>query len=367
MTIKIILLLLGALFIMFIVANGTFLKSKYNLKKDQYDSELHSMTETQFQLIQAGISAASSHNMQPWKVSIENENQFTLYADMNKDLPVIDKDHRQLLISQGTFIQKAKQAAQTAGLSMDVTIHSVDFEDLLPQIATFTIWEENSIEVDSVAASSYVGEAKGASNIESELEAAFMSIPLEYQYVTGDELPNIKAMLREGNRIESENQEAMEELLENFRFSKWSKNSYRYGLSINTTSPLIQTFINPILNVTSSEESFGKSSIQVFVKRLENEIGYILLKKENPTEEDFITAGEVLISLSNNLDGYIIRPAVQLLQEIDGMESSSQEFQNEYGQDSEVILIIGITKQSGGYFESVRHQVRDLILPTVHQ
>lgn len=363
MAMKISAGILVGIVLLFILANGTFLPSKYTTKKDSYDPTIHNMTVAQFQLIQAGIGASSSHNMQPWKISITDKQNFTLHADMTKDLTIIDGDKKQMLISQGTFIERVKQAADAAGINASIDYANIDWTDPWPVIANFEINSNKAIPADQITGATYQNEPSANSNIETVLKAEFASNNLDYLYLAGEDLPKIQSMLRKGNQIESENQEAMEELLSIFRFSKWEKNSYRHGLSLNTASPVVQTFINPILKFTTSWKSFGESSIPVFEKRLENEIGYLLLIKDNPTDQDLIAAGETLARLSGEIDGYILRPAVQVLEDIDGMETVGKEFQDTYGTRGEVIFIIGFTPQSDGYYESVRHQVSDLILP----
>ncbi|WP_330696173.1 hypothetical protein, partial [Anaerotignum sp.] len=84
--------------------DGAFMKTKYNIAEDRYDIEKNIMSEGEFQLIRGGIASSSSHNMQPWKIKILDENTFLLYGDMDKTLPVIDPDNKQLLMSLGTFI-----------------------------------------------------------------------------------------------------------------------------------------------------------------------------------------------------------------------------------------------------------------------
>lgn len=362
MLLKIIAGLLIGIVLLFTLANGTFLPSKYNLAKDTYDPAIHPMTEAQFQLIHAGLTAASSHNMQPWKISIEDQQSFTLHADLTKDLPVIDGNKRQMLISQGTFIERVKQASEAAGFDLTITYSNINWKRPYPEIARFDVKSSNAVTTDDVSGASYQKQSSATSDIEAILQTEFASSRFDYVYLAEEDLTLIQSMLREGTRIESENQEAMEELLSIFRFSKWEKNTYRYGLSLNTLSPLMQTLINPILKYTTSWSSFGESSIPAFEKRLENEVGYLLLLKDNPTDQDMIAAGETLERLSSEIDGYTLRPAVQVLEHIEGMETVSKDFQDTYGKKAEVLCIIGFTPQSDGYHESVRHQVNDLVL-----
>ncbi len=344
--------------------DGVYLKTTYNISKDTYDDEKNIMTETQFKLIRGGIQAASSHNMQPWKVKILDEKTFLLYADMEKALSKIDPENKQLLMSQGTFISSVKEAAKELGVMLDVQYSSVNLKEALPFIATFTILGDEINKVDAVS-SATVGTKSQNSNFDIEKISNLIhetSRDYEVIWVNEDGKINFQDYLRKGTIIEANNQEAMEELLGVFRFTKWEKNKYRYGLSLNTISPGIRMFIEPIIGATARWKSFGQSSIATFEKRLEAEDGYLVLALEDPKPLDYILIGEVLTQLAIGVEGHTIRPAVQLLQPLNGISSVYNDLRSEYGIQGEIVQIIGFTKKIDGYHESVRHQVLDVII-----
>ncbi|MBN1623794.1 MAG: hypothetical protein JW903_05460, partial [Clostridia bacterium] len=130
--------------------DGFFLETKYDVSRDEYDDEKGFMSGTQFALIRAGIMAASSHNMQPWKVRIDSESSFTLLADMSKILPVIDPDNKQLMMSQGTFIGAVKSYAKEQGIDLRVEYIMQDTDNDSPEIASFFILNENDVQIDGV-------------------------------------------------------------------------------------------------------------------------------------------------------------------------------------------------------------------------
>ncbi len=92
-----------------------------------------------YTIINYAIGAASGHNMQPWLIKITDDNIVQLYADMNKTLPVIDKDNYQLLMSQGTFIGKFVEGAQRLGYETDVDYANINLDDEMPLIAAMKI------------------------------------------------------------------------------------------------------------------------------------------------------------------------------------------------------------------------------------
>ncbi len=363
-----VLLYLLFVFITFVfgmsVWDGNFLRSYYDSSKDYYDHEKEMMSETQFQLIKAGIQAGSSHNMQPWKIRIHDQKSFSLHADMEKTLPVIDPQNKQLLMSQGTFIGLVKKAAEEADVELQVTYHALNMSENFPLIATFTILQDKNSKIDAVtSATRGTFSEDTAFDLEKATDSIYNQLPgYEVVWIEGEKLGRFQYYLKKGSSIEAENQQAMEELLDIFRFTKWEKNKYRYGLSLNTISPPVRTMIEPIVGVTSGWKSFGHSSMATFFKRLDGEKSYLVLSVRNPQLSDYIQVGEAFSMLSLNMEGYASRPAVQLLQPLSGMQEVYNDMQEEFDIKGEVMMIIGFTKITDSYHESVRHQVSDLIM-----
>ena len=62
------------------------------------------------------ILAPNPHNMQPWRVRLEGEDAFWLYADLSRMLPETDPQNRQIAIGFGAFLELFRQAAAEKGL-----------------------------------------------------------------------------------------------------------------------------------------------------------------------------------------------------------------------------------------------------------
>ena len=131
--------------------DGAYTGTKYNIQKDVYDEEQKIMSEEEFELIRGGIASSSSHNMQPWKIKIVDQKTFSLYADLEKTLPVIDPENIQLLMSEGTFIGSVKEVAKNMGMVLDVQYAPIDLDKSQNLIATFHILGEAENEVDAVS------------------------------------------------------------------------------------------------------------------------------------------------------------------------------------------------------------------------
>lgn len=358
---KVVLMLIIVSFVLLSIMNGTFLKKDYLIENDQYNDTLHKMTPNQFYLIKSGISAASSHNMQPWKITIENNDTFTLNVDMNKRLPVIDQSNNQLLISQGTFIENVKYAAKQSDIELNVDYLSINLSEERPSIATFTITNSIDSDLDVITQSTYIPSTHKIVDLEKIIDEIESQYPLSIELITDSRMNKLKDLLRLANKIESENEDAMNELLEIFRFSRWDMNQYKYGLSLNTIHPMIGFFINPLLDVFNDWRQFGQSSITVFEERLGNEFGYILVKTQNPSQSDYVQTGELLSKLTHQLNGYRIQPAYQILEDLPGMDKLRYQLMDEFSQDEEIIMIIGLSNLDNKNYFSLRHKVEDIV------
>jgi len=68
------------------------------------------------------ILAPNSHNRQPWRVDLREPNAITLHVDTERTLPMTDPWFRQIVVSQGTFIESLVVALRERGLDPQVTL-----------------------------------------------------------------------------------------------------------------------------------------------------------------------------------------------------------------------------------------------------
>jgi hypothetical protein len=68
------------------------------------------------------ILAPHSHNLQSWRVELDVPGQITLRCDLTRLLPQTDPLSRQIMMSQGTFIELLDLAARERGLRTEITL-----------------------------------------------------------------------------------------------------------------------------------------------------------------------------------------------------------------------------------------------------
>jgi len=363
-----------AVILVFVCLDGTFLPRKYNsVWSDKYIAQLES---DQSRMIAYGIRAASSHNSQPWLVKAIASDTIELYADMDKALPAVDGDFKQFLISQGTFIERYKEAASHYGYAVEITYSDPDLTDTMPLIATIKVRKEADADVDTdaeavtadiVSSSTYAsGKTDGNTDFEKTLQKCVAAYPgFSYTILESDnDVEKMKGLLLEGTVVESKDEAATKELLHVFRWTEWEKNDFRYGLSLNTLPGIIKPFIQPIMKASSNNwQAFGDSSISQFKDRLALQTKYILIKCANPDSLAYIQSGQIYQQLIAEETQYDLRPAMQLLENFDAMKSLNVQFQQEYGTDGEVVFIIGVQeKTSASAAGNPRQLVADILI-----
>ena len=73
-------------------------------------------------LLAHAILAPHSHNLQSWLVDVRQPGLITLYCDRSRLLPETDPFSRQMMMSQGTFLELLDLAARQLGLRADIQL-----------------------------------------------------------------------------------------------------------------------------------------------------------------------------------------------------------------------------------------------------
>ena len=79
-------------------------------------------TDPRHWLLAHAILAPHSHNLQSWLVDLRQPGLITLYCDRSRLLPETDPFSRQMMLSQGTFLELLDLAARQMGLRADIEL-----------------------------------------------------------------------------------------------------------------------------------------------------------------------------------------------------------------------------------------------------
>ena len=358
--------LLAAVLIAFLCLDGTFLPKRYASVWDE--QSLEGLGDDQSRILALALRAASSHNMQPWLVEPTGDDSFMLYADMSKALKEVDAQNQQLLMSQGTFLERYKQAAESYGYGVEIEYHTLDLDEALPLVAMVSMHKDaDKKRVDAISSCTHGGPFSGGSvDLPGVLDGIIAEFP-GFSYTIIETLPDVerlKSLLLEGTIAESKDEAATKELLDVFRWTEWEKNTHRYGLSLSELPSSAKPFIQPIMKVFSRNwQAFGDSGIAQYEKRLAEQSRYILLKHNSPENKHYVQSGQIYQKLLSAVPAYDFRPAMQVLETYDAMEQVHTRFHAEYCLDAEVLMIIGIQeKKVGNASSNPRHVLEDIMV-----
>ena len=98
-------------------------------------------------LLNFAVLAPSSHNTQPWLFQIQGH-EVDLIADLNRSLPVVDPDNRELIISCGAALNHLTIAARYFGFSSRIEMFpEPEYPDLLARFSLGTPCESRAEDV----------------------------------------------------------------------------------------------------------------------------------------------------------------------------------------------------------------------------
>jgi hypothetical protein len=78
--------------------------------------------DLRYWILSYAILAPHSHNLQSWLVDLRQPNEIWLYCDLTRLLPETDPFSRQIMMSQGTFLELLDLAARRRGLRADIEL-----------------------------------------------------------------------------------------------------------------------------------------------------------------------------------------------------------------------------------------------------
>ena len=371
------------------MADGAFLPKKY---LDPWSETYHKQFEdARVQVLAHGVLAPNSHNLQSWRVVLEGNDSFLLYVDSDRLSPKADPPGRQVTISQGTFLEYIRVAAENLGYEAEV--------QLFPEgeygsdgsaanlgskpVARVTLQELRANETGKLTENSplynamFVPDTYRVPYKETKLKAEdvekLQSLSTEnitiVIFQAPEDLDKIGDIAFRAAKVEAGNEEVQQEGFELFRPNEWKKNEYRYGFSLNgqglpaANVHLMQGLISLFPSLNSPEAS-GKSFLSQAESAVENTPTYALIITKGNTRTEQVEAG-ILYSrflLTATDMGYAMQPMSQAIEEYPEMAEIYQEIHREYAGENETIqMLIRVGVPEKEVSPTMRLDVMDLI------
>lgn len=351
------------LFITLFTISGGFMKKNYlNPWSKEY---FENYSDPRIRLAARGILAASGHNMQPWTLRFDSTDSmsFYLYANRERITKEVDPEYRQMMISQGTFLEYVLVAGEKEGWNVKIKLFpngEYDEENLLQSMDTLPVAKitlksaqhedtplYNAMYMPDTNRMPYWDHELSPyeiSSLESVSETSDISIKV---YKELSDRSYITTCVMKSATTEAGVPRVMEETNTIFRPNERQKNQYRYGFSVEGqgTSGLMKPVLQGMLTIFPSLNS-GKAASQNFIKStltsVDNNPAYVMIVTEKNDRATQVRSGMIYsqLVLTGHTMGLAMQPLSQVLEEYPEMNRLYTEFKQKYAPEGSTIQML---------------------------
>lgn len=250
------------------------------------------MKETK-ELVKYAIRAPSSHNTQPWKFMVLDD-EIRIHPDYARALSVVDSDNHALWISLGCALENLVIAATNFNKKSDVSIH-LDNESrrfirvkLIASNMTDADDLFDYIEKRQSTRNKYNGKKIPVQDLKS-LRNSFDFHGISTRFFSQNEFPLLEPFIIEGSNRQFINKEFVNELMSWVRFSKKEAKANKDGLWASAMGfPNIGKFIG---HVIMKHFITAKSEAKRWKKLIDSSSSFALFITDKNDVEHWITLG----------------------------------------------------------------------------
>lgn len=376
------IILLSTLFIV----SGGFMKQTYlePWSKD-YAAKY---PDPRVRLTAGGLLAANGHNMQPWKIRLDKADPmvFYLYADSSRMTNEVDPYARQMMVSQGTFLEYVAVSGKEEGWGTEISLfpdgaydekdlaHSMD---ILP-VAKITLSKAQP-QSDPLYDATFLPDTNREAYQSEKLSSAQVS---SLESLTAGNGGSIKVVQDPANlkkigeyamqsaAIEAGVGRVMDESGAIFRANEFQKNQYRYGFSVEGqgTTGIMKPILQGLLTLFPSLNT-GESASRVFIDStrtsVDNTPAYAMIVTADNSRLAQVESGMLYsrLVLTGHTLGLAMQPLSQVLEEYPEMKVPYTEFKQAYAPDGGTVqMLFRVGKPTKDTPLSMRRDVTDLIV-----
>ncbi len=379
----------------FYLISGGFMKQSY--MEPWSKNYAANYSDPRIRLAASGLLAASGHNMQPWviKLDVNDSTSFYLYADSTRLTKEVDPYARQMMISQGTFLEYVLVAGEKDGLNVDIKLFPdgeydesklVESMNTMP-VAKITLTQakaqsqaltqtqsQNIVLYDATFLPDTNREAYKADPLLSTQISVLESLSSESGvliklYQDPDNLKKIGDYAIQSATIEAGVKSVMDESSAIFRANEYQKNKFRYGYSVEGqgTSGFMKNILQGLVTLFPSMNE-GDTASQNFISytktSVNNTPAYAMIVTSGNSRIEQVESGMLYseLVLTAHTLGLAMQPLSQVLEEYPQMNDPYTSFQNTYAQSGgtvQMLFRIGTPTKSTPL--SMRRDVLELI------
>ena len=283
--------------------------------------------------ISHALLAPHAHNLQSWLVDLDTPDTIVLRLDLRRLLPETDPWSRQLVISQGTFLELLQMAANERGYRADISMFPQgEFDAKTPDsrpTALIRLAKDDGVKADPLFAhifnrhthrGVYENRIPNA-QARQTLADSVKDFPVQLGLVTSEEasMQQHRAIAMDAWRIEMQTPHTLLESYKVLRVGPQEIAQYRDGISLNT--PMVRGLV--ALNLfdrskPSEPDSFAlKRQISEFNNKMSTTPACVWLSTSDNSRSTQMLCGRayVRLQLAATALGLRMHPLSQALQE----------------------------------------------------
>ena len=348
--------------------SGGFMKQRYMEPWSQDYAARYS--DPRMRLVAAGLLAASNHNMQQWRIRLDKSDPmaFYLYADSSRMTREVDPYARQMMISQGTFLDYVAVAAGEEGYHAAIRLfpegtydesHLASSMGAKPvaAIALTRQRPQRSALYKALFLPDTNREAYRAGKLTAAQTSALESLPSpddasitlyqDRKHVSTIGQYALRAATTEAGvaRVRNESDAI-------FRANEYQKNKYRYGYSVEGqgASGFMKHMVQGLVTLVPSLNT-GKAASRNFIRyttaSVDHTPAYMTIATTDNSRLAQVESGMLYsrLVLTGHTLGLAMQPLSQVLEEYPEMGTRYAEFMKSYAPDGgtvQMLLRVGV-------------------------
>lgn len=290
-----------------------------------------SLDKRSLSILKYASLAPSGHNSQPWLVKIIDANKWVICADPARRLPAVDPDNREVMLSLGAFAENLSLAAGIFGFRADMHVIA---ESSFDQAVIEVVLKESKSEdypLERITQRMTAKHEHLPKEIKKE-DVTALSRHLKgglFYFPRGTEHAQcIEEGVIENFRIQSDRDEAQQEMVKWVRLSNEDAKKHRDGLTTaameiqGLTGWFVRSFLKP---EDFMKDSFRRQGVQLTEKLARQGGGWFIITSKGNSVADLIDTGRkferlALLARERNI---AIHPMTQYLEEKEGQKQIS--------------------------------------------
>lgn len=344
--------------------------------------------DVRVKVVAHGILAANAHNMQPWRVRLDEQDKmsFWLFVDPDRLTPEVDPYARQTVITQGTFLEYVRVAGDQFGYRTSIILfpngqfeQAASAESLKTKPVAKIILQQVEPNRSPLYDAMFTPDTSRVAYQDIKLTDdeirqlrslnTFDGITLEF-FQDKSNLDRLHQLAEAGTKIENDIPGIVALSSKLFRPNEYQKNKYRYGFSFEgggMSGPMMYVLeaLLTALPSMNNTEAAKNTAINQTKLAVANTPAYALIITRDNGRTAQVNAG-ILYSrfqLAAATMGFAMQPMSQVLEEFPEMREQYAAVHRAYApQGGTIQMLVRLGKPVKQVPRSMRRDVREIII-----